>query len=315
MAKRIEAMGSERPLSEGRGLRFRKGAKLDPSQVEDYRGQGGGLGGARRREGARRRRRPDRHRRPRPLPRAREPGRGGLGELGSLAGQTVGPGTPNPELAQECRTGAGRERARGLPHRRRRQQRPGVLDEDAAQLRAGADAVLRRADQHRLRRRVVRRRPVLLPGRPVRLHRPRLLRRHEVTARRRGRPAGRGVRPRARVRPSRPEPHRRAAAAPTATPARRAARCASSSRPTATRGSGSAAPSTPASSRTSPGRTSTRRSTPRPPWGTTASRSAPQGRVTPESWTHGSSDQRRTWFVRGIEGSGPNSCDTFKGQV
>ena len=25
-----------------------------------------------------------------------------------------------------------------------------------------------------------------------------------------------------------------------------------------------------------------------------------EGRVTPESWTHGSSDQRRTWFVRGI---------------
>ncbi len=40
-----------------------------------------------------------------------------------------------------------------------------------------------------------------------------------------------------------------------------------------------------------------------------------QGRVTPESWTHGSSEQRRTWFVRGIEGSGPQSCDTFGGQV
>ena len=40
-----------------------------------------------------------------------------------------------------------------------------------------------------------------------------------------------------------------------------------------------------------------------------------QGRVTPESWTHGSSEQRRTWFVRGIEGSGPQSCDTFSGQV
>jgi predicted metalloprotease len=40
-----------------------------------------------------------------------------------------------------------------------------------------------------------------------------------------------------------------------------------------------------------------------------------QGRVTPESWTHGSSEQRRTWFVRGIEGSGPPSCDTFRGQV
>jgi uncharacterized protein len=40
-----------------------------------------------------------------------------------------------------------------------------------------------------------------------------------------------------------------------------------------------------------------------------------QGRVTPESWTHGSSEQRRSWFVRGIEGSGPQSCDTFRGQV
>ena len=40
-----------------------------------------------------------------------------------------------------------------------------------------------------------------------------------------------------------------------------------------------------------------------------------QGRVTPESWTHGSSEQRRGWFIRGIEGSGPQSCDTFRGQV
>ena len=40
-----------------------------------------------------------------------------------------------------------------------------------------------------------------------------------------------------------------------------------------------------------------------------------EGRVTPESWTHGSSEQRRSWFVRGLEGSGPQSCDTFKGSV
>jgi predicted metalloprotease len=36
-----------------------------------------------------------------------------------------------------------------------------------------------------------------------------------------------------------------------------------------------------------------------------------QGRVTPESWTHGSAEQRQSWFVRGIEATGPQTCDTF----
>jgi len=40
-----------------------------------------------------------------------------------------------------------------------------------------------------------------------------------------------------------------------------------------------------------------------------------QGRVVPESWTHGSAEQRQSWFVRGIEGSGPQSCDTSRGRV
>jgi predicted metalloprotease len=40
-----------------------------------------------------------------------------------------------------------------------------------------------------------------------------------------------------------------------------------------------------------------------------------QGRVAPESWTHGSAEQRQSWFVRGVEGSGPQSCDTFRGRV
>ena len=40
-----------------------------------------------------------------------------------------------------------------------------------------------------------------------------------------------------------------------------------------------------------------------------------EGRVTPESWTHGSAEQRQGWFVRGIEGGSPNSCDTFSGRV
>ena len=35
------------------------------------------------------------------------------------------------------------------------------------------------------------------------------------------------------------------------------------------------------------------------------------GRVHPESFTHGSSAERRTWFRRGFERGDPNACDTF----
>ena len=38
-----------------------------------------------------------------------------------------------------------------------------------------------------------------------------------------------------------------------------------------------------------------------------------QGRVVPESFTHGSSQQRVTWFKRGLEGGTIGQCDTFKG--
>jgi predicted metalloprotease len=35
------------------------------------------------------------------------------------------------------------------------------------------------------------------------------------------------------------------------------------------------------------------------------------GRIDPETWTHGSSEQRLTWFTRGFETGAPAECDTF----
>ena len=36
-----------------------------------------------------------------------------------------------------------------------------------------------------------------------------------------------------------------------------------------------------------------------------------QGRVVPESFTHGSSEQRVRWFKRGLDSGNPRECDTF----
>jgi hypothetical protein len=39
-----------------------------------------------------------------------------------------------------------------------------------------------------------------------------------------------------------------------------------------------------------------------------------QGRIVPDSFTHGTSAQRARWFRKGLDTGDPRQCDTFRAQ-
>ena len=226
-------------------MRFRRGAKLDPGQVTDVRGRGGGRGLAVGGGGI-------------GLGVlviyvlfSLLTGGGGLGQLAPLEDQQVGQGDDPGVVSEECRTGADANERQdcfivGVVNSTQ-EFWDGVFERSGEQYPYVDTVFFTDQVQTACGGATSQVGPVLLPGRPARLHRPRLLRRAPVAVRRGRAPFaqayviaheyGHHVQDLTR----RPRPHRRATGR-----ARRAGPSAPSSRPTATPASGRRTPSRPA---------------------------------------------------------------------
>ena len=158
--------------------------------------------------------------------------------------------------------------------------------------------------------------PVLLPARPEGLHRPRLLpgARAPLRCARRLRAGVRHRRTRSAItsRTLLGTSTARCSASPASSPTSpTSSRSGSSSRPTAT----------PACGRDRPERGLLEPGDLEEGLGAAAAvgddriQASVSGRIEPESWTHGSAEQRARWFTRGYETGDPNACDTFSDAV
>ena len=231
-------------------------------------------------------------------------GSGGMPGVGGLGGGAIEPGgTLEPAERHGPAARLHRRFGRGVLGRRVPPGGQGLPRDQARPLRA-VDAVVLRAG-------VVGDRAVLLPRGPEGLPGSRLPGPAPVALRGAGRRLRDGLRRGARVRPPRPERSSGSRSACRSSPSRTrtrrtTCRCARSCRPTAWRGSGR----TRRRPMWSPA-TSRRPSAPRRPSATTGSRRRRRAAIDPESWTHGSAEQRVQWFTTGYRSGNSDDCDTF----